>query len=146
VLTPGWRDDTATCTIAESALLFVFVGSFCSSLDEPPLLKTEDQLACAVAADEAIRAFNVTVDRRTVSIRTRRFELFSPQRTTRLAAENFFGVPAGTPITFTAHAWGAVIGKLHPGPHTVTIEVLAPLWGLDPLVRTINLTVVRGHD
>ncbi len=146
VLTPAWVNGTATCTVTRSSLLFVFFGSFCSDLDDPPLFKTEDQLACAVAADQAIRAFSVTVDRRTINIHTRRFELFSPQRTARLTAENFFGVPAGTPVTFTAHAWGAVVGKLHPGQHTVTVEVVAPDWGLDPLTRTINLTVVRGES
>jgi hypothetical protein len=145
VLTPAWVNGTATCTITKGTRLFIFFGSFCSDLDDPASLKTEeDQLACAVAADQAIQAFSVTVDRRTINIRTRRFELFSPQRRAQLTADNFYGVPAGTTLTFTAHAWGAVIKKLRPGQHTVTMEVVAPEWDPDPLIFTINLTVVRG--
>ena len=145
VLTPAWVNATATCTVTEGMRLFIFFGSFCSDLDNPPLLKTEeDQLACAVASDQAIQAFSLTVDRHTTKIRTRRFELFSPQRTAQLTADNFYGVPAGTTLTFTAHAWGAVIQKLRPGQHKVTMEVVAPDWFGDPLIFTINLTVARG--
>jgi hypothetical protein len=139
-------NGTATCTVTRHTRLFIFFGSIFSPLD-PPLFPTteEAQLAAAVAADrEAIQAMTVTVDRRTINIRTPRFELFSPQRTVQLPAENAYDAPAGTTLTFTAHAWGAVIRKLRPGQHTITIEVVAPEWIPDPLIDTINLHVVRG--
>jgi hypothetical protein len=101
-----------------------------------------------VAADQAIHELNVTVDNgRTINLVRRRFELFSPQRTVQLHDDNFYGVPART-VTFTAHAWGAVIRKLRPGQHTVTLEVVAPDFG-DPFTATTVLNVVRGghsHD
>ena len=106
------------------------------------------QLAAAVAVDrQAIHAMTVTVDGRATDIRTPRFELFSPQRTAQLSDDNAaeWGVPAGTTVTFTAHAWGAVIRKLRPGQHTVTFHMAAD-YGGGPftLTRTINLNVVRG--
>ena len=144
LLTPAWVNETATCTVTRRSRLFIFFGSICGNLDDPPLLSMKDQLASCVAADQAIRAFNVTVDRHAINIRTRRFELFSPQRTAQFTADNFYGVPAGTAVTFTAHGWGAVIGKLRLGQHKVTVEIVAPEWSPEPFIRTLNLTVVRG--
>jgi hypothetical protein len=37
-----------------------------------------------------------------------------------------------------------MIGHLRPGRHTVTVEIVAPGVLPEPLVRTINLTVIRG--
>jgi hypothetical protein len=139
---PG-ETGTATCTATKRTRLFVFFGSFWSALEEPFPVTEEEQLAQAVAADQAIHELNVTVDGgRTVNLVRRRFELFSPQRTVQLLDDNLLGVPAQT-TTFTAHAWGAVIRRWRPGRHTVTFEVVAPDWG-DPFTLTTVLNVVRG--
>jgi hypothetical protein len=61
----------------------------------------------------------------------------------QLPADNFYGAEAGTILTFTAHAWGAVIRKLRHGRHTVAIEVVAPGFG-GTFNSTINVDVVRG--
>jgi hypothetical protein len=66
---------------------------------------------------------------------------FSPQRTVELPEGNLFGVPAQT-ATFTAHARGAVIRRLRPGQHTVTIEVAPDLGGACTFRVFVN--VVRG--
>jgi hypothetical protein len=142
---PG-ETGTARCNATPSTRLFVFFGSFYSKLDPPSFPETEhEQLAAAIAADQAIQELNVTVDHRhTVNLVRPRFELFSPQRTVQLLDDNLYGAPAQT-ITFTAHAWGAVIRKLRPGQHTVTFEVVAPDWG-DPFTLTVILNVVPGHS
>jgi hypothetical protein len=145
VIAPHFGETgTATCTATPRTRLFVFFGSFFTNLDPPDFPTTEEaQLAAAVAADQAIHELNVTVDNgRTINLVRRRFELFSPQRTVQLLDDNGFGVPAQT-ITFTAHAWGAVIRNLRPGQHTVTFGVVAPDFG-DPFTATIVLNVVRG--
>jgi hypothetical protein len=45
-----------------------------------------------------------------------RYEIFAPQRSVDLLADNFLGVPAG-PATFTAWGWMAWVTKLPPGRH-----------------------------
>jgi hypothetical protein len=139
---PG-ETGTATCTATRHTRLFVFFGSACFNV-EPGVGETEEeQLACAVASDQAIHELNVTVDDgETINLVRRRFELVSPQMSVQLPPGNVFDVPAQT-ATFTAHAWGAVIRKLRPGQHTVTLEVVAPDFG-DPFTFTVVLNVVRG--
>ena len=129
VLGPHFVDGTATCRATPAARLFVFFGSFCSAAEYPLLTTEQAQLACAISSDEAIHGLTVTVDRgRTIDIHERRFELFSPQRSVRLPADNEFGLPAGR-TTFTAHAWGAVVEGFRPGRHTVVLQLVAPDWG-----------------
>ena len=100
----------------------------------------EEQLACAVDADQAIHQHNVTVDDgKTINLVRRRFELVSPQMTVQLPPDSDFGVPAQA-TTFTAHAWGAVVRKRRPGRHTVTLEVVTPDFG-----GTFTATVVQGR-
>jgi hypothetical protein len=144
VLHPSIGDDgTATCTITQRTRLFVFFGSACSNVEPDPYrFDTEaDQLACAAAVDQALHELNVTVDGETINIVRPRFEVASPQTTVQLPGENQFGVPAG-PMTFTAHAWAAVIRRLRPGRHTVAVQVVAPDWG-DPFGSTTFVDVVR---
>ena len=91
-----------------------------------------------------MKELNVTVDNGDpINIVRPRFELFSPQRTIALPADNVFDVPAGTPLTFTAHGWGVVVHSLRPGRHTVTLEVVHPDNSRE-LFITIILKVVRG--
>ena len=54
-----------------------------------------------------------------------------------------FDVPAGTPLTFTAHGWAVVVHSLRPGRNTVTLEVVHPDNSRE-LFITIILNVVRG--
>jgi hypothetical protein len=139
----GGDDGIATCEATPRSRLFVGFSSFCDDLENG--LETEqEQLACARAvSQESLRELNVTVDHRDpINIISPRFELFSPQRTIALPADNGFGVPAGTPLTFTAHGWGVVVHSLRPGRHTVTLEVVTPRFRV--LFITITLKVVRG--
>ncbi len=146
VLAPHVGDDlTATCTAKPRTRLFVYFGTACFNVEEGVGETEQEQLACAVALDQAIDELNVAVDNsKPINIVKGRFELFSPQRTVELPEGNIFGVPAQT-ATFTAHAWGATIRRLRPGRHTVTIEVVAPDFG-DPFTFTVLVNVVRnGH-
>ena len=142
---PG-ETGTARCNATPSTRLFVFFGSFWSALEEPFPETEEEQLAAAVAADQAIHELNVTVDRRQdrqprqATVRA----LLAADERCNCSTTTSSGVPAQT-TTFTAHAWGAVIRKLRPGRHTVTFEVVAPDWG-DPFTSTVILNVVPGHS
>jgi hypothetical protein len=139
----GGDDGIARCTATPRSRLYVGFGSFCDDLENG--LETErEQLACARAASqEFLKELNVTVDNGDpINIVRPRFELFSPQRTIELPADNDFGVPAGTPLTFTAHGWGVVVHSLRPGRHIVTLEVVTP--DFRALFITVILKVVRG--
>jgi hypothetical protein len=140
----GGDDGTARCNATRDSRLFIGFGSFCSDLEDG--VETEqEQLACAATVShESLKELNVTVDNRdTINIVRPRFELFSPQRTIALPADNFFDVPAGTPLTFTAHGWAVVVHSLRPGRHTVTLEVVHPD-NSRVLFITVFLDVARG--
>ncbi len=140
----GGDDGIARCKATPRSRLYVGFGSFCS--DRGDGLETErEQLACARAVShEFLKELNVTVDNGDpINIVRPRFELFSPQRTIALPADNDFGVPAGAPLIFTAHGWGVVVHDLRPGRHTVTLEVVHPDHSRE-LFITIILRVVRG--
>ena len=117
VIAPHFDENaTATCTATRHTRLFVFFGSACFDVEEGVGGTEEEQLACAVAADQAVREHNFTVDDgKTVNTVRRRFELVSPQMTVQLPPDNVFGVPAQA-TSFTAHAWGAVVRKSAPRP------------------------------
>ena len=100
----------------------------------------EAQLACAVGSDRSIHELDVTVDGATTALVNPRFELFSPQRTVQLPEDNVFGV---SEVSFTAHGWGAVVRRLRPGVHTVTMELVAPDWG-EPTTFTVVVDVLRS--
>ena len=145
VLVSHYTDDTARCTATPASRLLVFFGSFCSVAENPLLTTEREQLACAISSDEAIDDLTVTVDRgRAIDIHKRRFELFSPQRSVRLPADNDFGLPAGD-TTFTAHAWGAVVEGLRPGRHTVVLQLVAPDFGGTYTFTTILDIAHAGH-
>jgi hypothetical protein len=137
---------TAHCTIKKGTPLFFAFGSECSDVEPPPFFgeDAEAQRACALAADEAFFvSASISVDGgEAVDIRNRRFELFSRQRTVELPDNNVLGVPAQT-ATFVAHGWGAVIRKLRPGPHTISVVVT----DVDGVTTTFtaSIDVVRGR-
>jgi hypothetical protein len=140
---PG-PDGIARCTGTQRTRLLVGFGTECSNLDPPSFFETEaDQRACAVAGDQGFEELNVTVDDGdTINLVRPRFELISPQTTVELPPDNIFHSAAPT-ATFTAHAWGAVVRKLRPGQHSVTVEVVNPDFG-PPFSFTIVLDVVRS--
>jgi hypothetical protein len=131
---------SATCQATQRTRLFLFFGTICFNVEENVGEAEEAQLACAVNSDRSIHALDVTVDGETTALVNPRFELFSPQRTVQLPEDNVFGVPE---VSFTAHGWGAVVRRLRPGVHTVTMHLVAPDWG-EPATFTIVLDVVRG--
>ena len=143
---PG-DDMTLTCTIKKGTSPFIYIGSNCSNVEPPPFYGADEaaQRECAVAADEFFVAISIAVDGgEPVDIRKPRFELISPQRTVVLAEDNFLGVPAG-PATIVAHAWGALVKKLRPGEHTVTV-VVTDADGVTTTVTAFIEVVRRGHD
>jgi hypothetical protein len=112
------------CTIEQGTALMTYFGTAWSSAEDPFPQTDAEQLALAIAWDrENVVGVTVTVDGGDpVDIHVPRYELFSPQRTVLLPADNVFELPPGT-VTLTAHAWGAVIRKLSVGDHDVVVDV-----------------------
>ena len=103
------------CTIEQGTALTLGFGNAWSNVEDPFPETREEQLAVATAVDyEFVAGMTVTVDGGDpVDIYKPRFELFSPQRTVLLPADNFLGLDGRAQIvTFSAHAWAAV------GPQT----------------------------
>ena len=59
-----------------------------------------------------------------VEIRKPQFELFSPQRTVLLPADNILGLDGPQLITLSAHGWGAAVRELNVGEHTIVSDTL----------------------
>jgi hypothetical protein len=143
---PG-PDFESSCTVKQGTRVFFFIGSDCSNVEEDPFFGEDEaeQAACAIAADEFFVDISITVDDGDpVDIRNPRFELLSPQRTVELAEDNFLGVDAG-PATFVAHGWGALVKKLRPGEHTITV-VVTDAEGVTTTARAFIDVVRDGHD
>ena len=134
------NDFSARCQATQRTRLFLFFGTVCFNVEENVGDTEEAQLACAIGSDESIRELNLTVDGETTALVNQRFELFSPQRTVQLPEDNVFGE---SEVTLTAHAWGAVVRRLRPGMHTVTMELVAPDWG-EPTTFTVVVDVDRS--
>lgn len=134
---------TATCAATQRTRLFLRFGTACFNVEEGVGETEQEQLECAVTSDDEIAEINITVDSgETINVvRRRRFELFSPQRTVQLPDDNVFDVPAQV-VTFTAHAWGAVVRRLRPGRHIITYQVVAFGESFPP--ETIVLDVLHG--
>ena len=141
VLIAHFDDDfSARCQATQRTRLFLSFGTACFDVEEGVGPTEEAQLACAVGSDRSIHELDVTVDGATTALVNPRFELFSPQRTVQLPEDNVFGVPE---VSFTAHGWGAVVRRLRPGVHTVTMELVAPDWG-EPTTFTVVVDVLRS--
>jgi hypothetical protein len=120
------------------------LGAECSNVEPPPFFGVDfaTQRRCARVADKVVQTLRVTVDDDPpVDIHRRRFELLSPQRTVDLPPGNFLEVPPQT-ATFTAHSWGALVGNLRPGRHTIVVEFVATVFERS---FTLFLDVNRGH-
>jgi hypothetical protein len=112
------------CTITQGTALLLYLGSVWSNAEAPFPADEAAQRAVALAADQSVSEIQVTVDDGDpVDIQRARFELFSPQRTVQLPAENILGVPAQT-VTLTAHGWSALVRNLRPGPHNIIVTAL----------------------
>ena len=139
-------DFTASCTVKPGTPVYIFFGSECSDVEDPPFFGADAaaQRACALAADEAFFvAATIAVDEgEPVDLLTPRFEVFSPQMTVDLAPDNFLGVPPQT-ATFVAHGWAVIVRGLTPGEHVITVEVTTTN-GVATFPATINV-VPRGH-
>jgi hypothetical protein len=59
----------------------------------------------------------------------------------QLPAENILGVPAQT-VTFTGHAWSALVRNLRPGRHTIVGEAVVDG---ERFVETPIIDVVPRH-
>jgi hypothetical protein len=137
-------DGNSSCTIKKGTSLFIPVGSDCSNVEPEPFFGADEaaQRECAIAADEFFVAISIAVDGgEPVDIRNPRFELLSPQRSVVLPEDNLLGVPPGR-ATFVAHGWAALIKKLRPGEHTITVVVTDSEGGT--FTGTISVEVVRG--
>jgi hypothetical protein len=63
---------------------------------------------------------------------------------THCPRNHFLGVTAG-PATIVAHAWAALVKKLRPGEHTVTV-LITDAEGVTTTVTASIEVVRRGHD
>jgi hypothetical protein len=149
VLPLGPAGGTLACTATtRTRLLVLGMSSACSDAEPPPFYAVGEaaQQACALAVDETFTAILVTVDGGpAVDIRNPRFEVFSPQMTVDLPAENIFGLPPGT-TTLAAHAWMALVRRLPPGRHIITIERFIGDQSVDVTTHDITLVRARPHD
>ena len=134
------------CTIEEGTALTLGFGSAWSNVEDPFPETREEQLAVATAVDhEFVAGMTITVDGGDpVDIFTPRFELFSPQRTALLPADNFLGLDGPQIVTLSAHAWAAVVRKLGVGDHEIVGDTLFTD-GTHFVVPHI-ITVVPKHD
>ena len=134
------------CTIEQGTALTLGYGTAWSNVEDPFPETRAEQLAVASAVDhEFVAGMTVTVDGgEPVEIRTPRFELFSPQRTVLLPADNFLGLDGPQIVTLSAHAWAAVVRKLDVGEHTIVGDTL--FTGGEHFVVPHILTVVPKHD
>jgi hypothetical protein len=129
------------CTVEQGTALLLFLGSAWSNLEAPYPPDESAQRAVAQAADRTISEIQVTIDGGDpVDIHTARFELFSPQQTVQLPAENILGV-APQAATLTAHGWSALVRNLKPGSHTIVVEAE---WDGNHIVAPHFINVV-GH-
>ena len=116
----------APCTVEQGTALTLGFGTSWSNVEDPFPETRAEQLALATEVDyEFVAGMTVAVDGgEPVEIRTPRFELFSPQRTVLLPADNFLGLDGPQTITLSAHGWGAVVNKLSVGEHTIVGDTL----------------------
>ena len=140
------QNFTAMCTVKPGTPIYIFFGSECSNVEESPFYGADAaaQRACALGFDEDFfAAASVSVDGADpIDLLTPQFEVFSPQMTVDLPADNILGVPAGT-ATFVAHGWSVMVRGLRPGEHTVTVTVEA---GGEVMTFPATINVVpRGH-
>jgi hypothetical protein len=135
----------APCTMEQGMVFTLGFGTGWSSVEEPLPQTREEQLAAAVAADQQVVGMTVTVDGGDpVEIRIPRFELFSPQRTVLLPADNILGLEGPQTITLSAHGWGAAVRKLSVGEHSIVGDTLFA--DGEHLVVEHIVTVVPKHD
>ena len=101
------------CTVEKGTALTLGFGTAWSNVEDPFPETREEQLAVATEIDyENVAGMTVTVDGgNPVEIRTPRFELFSPQRTVLLPADNILGADGPQIVTLSAHAWGAAFAS-----------------------------------
>jgi hypothetical protein len=145
-LVMGPTGATTTCTVDRHTQLVIFgLGSACSNVEPPPFFGADEaaQRACAIEFDSGfVEELVVTVDGRApVNIRTRRFEVISPQMTAQLPPNNVFGVPAQT-ATLVAHAWMAQVRKLRAGVHTISVHAVTT----DFAITSTFILDIRGKD
>jgi hypothetical protein len=140
-------DLTASCTLKPGTPVYIFFGTECSNVEDPPFFGADAtaQRACALAFDEEFFvAASITVDGgEPVDLLTPRFEVFSPQMTVDLPPDNILGVPAQT-ATFVAHGWAVIVRGLRPGEHTITVTLVDADGGVTTVPVTITI-VPRGH-
>jgi hypothetical protein len=135
----------APCTIERGTAFTLGFGTAWSNVEDPFPQTRAEQLALALAADQQVVGMTVTVDSGDpVQILTPRFELFSPQRTVLLPAENILGLDGPQTITLSAHGWGAVVRKLSVGQHTIVGDTLFA--DGEHLIVTHIVTVIPKHD
>jgi hypothetical protein len=135
----------APCTIERGTAFTLGFGTAWSNVEDPFPQTRAEQLALALAADQQVVGMTVTVDGGDpVEIRTPRFELFSPQRTVLLPADNILGVEGPQTITLSAHGWGAVVRKLGVGEHEIVGDTL--FTDGEHLIVEHIVTVVPKHD
>jgi hypothetical protein len=135
----------APCIIERGTAFTLGFGTAWSNAEDPFPQTRAEQLALALAADQQVVGMTVTVEGGDpIEIRTPRFELFSPQRTVLLPADNILGLDGPQTITLSAHGWGAVVRKLSVGEHEIVGDTLFA--DGEHFVVTHIVIVVPKHD
>ena len=132
------------CTIPRGTADMIGLGSVWSSIEPPFPATAAAQRAVSLQADEDLfEKIDVTIDDGApVAIRTRRYALFSAQRTVQLPADNILGVPAQT-VTLAGHGWFVLIRNLSPGTHTIVQDGLLASGDHQTLAYTVNVIPAR---
>jgi hypothetical protein len=133
-------DLEVSCTIKPGTPLYIFFGTECSDVEEPPFFgaDAESQRECALAFNEAFFvAASLSVDGgEPVNTMAPRFAVVSPQMTVDLPPDNILGVPPQT-ATFVAAGWALMVRGLRPGEHTIE----GPVTDADGITTVAVLTI-----
>lgn len=146
VLSPelGGPGAAVRCTVrARTRVFLVAMTSECSDVEAPPFYALGEvaQQECARASDQDATSLVVTLDGRSLELRSPRFEVLSPQRFLELPEGNILTGTAGT-VSFSAHGWVLLTRPLRRGHHVLSLTVAG---GDAPGTATLSIDVVARH-
>jgi len=120
VLYPVNGEPADACAVRQGTPVFIN-GLSCeqSSVEAPYPHDEATQQRLALECDETVKTSIVTVDGYgRLNVRDPLYGALSPQKSAKLPAPNFFGVPPKR-ITLSAHGWVVFVLDLAPGIHAI---------------------------
>jgi hypothetical protein len=128
------------CTIPRGTADMIGLGSVWSNVEPPFPATAAAQRAVSLQADEDLfEKIDLKIDDSApVEIRTRRYALFSAQRTVQLPVDNILGVPPQT-VTLAGHGWFVMVRNLSLGTHTIVQDALLASGDHQTLAYTVNV-------